>query len=277
MSQHQHQHHILSEAAALRLLNGVVTTGNATPISAVPTSPPTPTPPSSHLVDGQRLEMPEASCSTELGGGGAAAMEMASPPTPNASTAAMEISAARLRMLPAPPAPQESVHSANEYGNSCRICRWNRSDMEIINCPCNCKGSVVSGCEDFGAGGMRFGFTNNSSVTLLSGLHPHEVPQAVDHAPAGQSLRSLQCGVQHHRGAGEPEANDADLLLWPLLWPDREAPAVQRLVNAPGPHHPAAGERTIPAHRVIHLDSIASHGCGLPEIHSLSTGAAVYG
>ncbi|XP_032296399.1 uncharacterized protein [Drosophila virilis] len=39
-------------------------------------------------------------------------------------------------------ASQESVHSANEFGNSCRICRWNRSDMEIINCPCKCKGSV---------------------------------------------------------------------------------------------------------------------------------------
>ncbi|XP_022215855.1 uncharacterized protein LOC111069925 [Drosophila obscura] len=37
---------------------------------------------------------------------------------------------------------RESVDSANEYGNSCRICRWNRSDMEIINCPCKCKGSV---------------------------------------------------------------------------------------------------------------------------------------
>ncbi|KAH8400205.1 hypothetical protein KR215_008889 [Drosophila sulfurigaster] len=39
-------------------------------------------------------------------------------------------------------ASQESVHSANEFGNSCRICRWNRVDMEIINCPCKCKGSV---------------------------------------------------------------------------------------------------------------------------------------
>lgn len=142
------QHHILSEEAALRLLNGVVATGNATPIGAVPTSPPTPTPPSAHLVDGEQLHIPEASCSTELsGGGGADAMAMASPSTPNASTAAMEIGAARLRMLPPltrHPA-QESVHSTNEYGNSCRICRWNRSDMEIINCPCKCKGSVVSG------------------------------------------------------------------------------------------------------------------------------------
>ncbi|XP_030245149.1 E3 ubiquitin-protein ligase MARCH7, partial [Drosophila navojoa] len=49
-------------------------------------------------------------------------------------------------VLPAGSGPgtanQESVHSANEFGNSCRICRWHRSDMEIINCPCKCKGSV---------------------------------------------------------------------------------------------------------------------------------------
>ncbi|EDW00115.1 GH12688 [Drosophila grimshawi] len=44
--------------------------------------------------------------------------------------------------LASQPVSQESVHSANEFGNSCRICRWNRSDMEIINCPCKCKGSV---------------------------------------------------------------------------------------------------------------------------------------
>ncbi|XP_030381041.1 E3 ubiquitin-protein ligase MARCH7 [Scaptodrosophila lebanonensis] len=48
-----------------------------------------------------------------------------------------------LSQIPAPAYTlQESVHSANEFGNSCRICRWNRSDMEIISCPCNCKGSV---------------------------------------------------------------------------------------------------------------------------------------
>ncbi|ALC49851.1 CG17717, partial [Drosophila busckii] len=39
-------------------------------------------------------------------------------------------------------ASQESIHSANEFGNFCRICRWNRSDMELITCPCKCKGSV---------------------------------------------------------------------------------------------------------------------------------------
>lgn len=38
----------------------------------------------------------------------------------------------------------ESIRSTNEFNNSCRICRWNRSDMEIIKCPCLCKGSVVS-------------------------------------------------------------------------------------------------------------------------------------
>ncbi|XP_065366187.1 uncharacterized protein LOC135959095 [Calliphora vicina] len=47
-----------------------------------------------------------------------------------------------------PPAPTmqqtsiESIRSTNEFNNSCRICRWNRSDMEIIKCPCLCKGSV---------------------------------------------------------------------------------------------------------------------------------------
>ncbi|XP_037937395.1 E3 ubiquitin-protein ligase MARCHF2-like [Teleopsis dalmanni] len=34
------------------------------------------------------------------------------------------------------------VDSADDLGNSCRICRWNRSDMEIVKSPCNCKGSV---------------------------------------------------------------------------------------------------------------------------------------
>ncbi|KAM7347925.1 uncharacterized protein ACRADG_007401 [Cochliomyia hominivorax] len=36
----------------------------------------------------------------------------------------------------------DSIRSTNEFNNSCRICRWNRSDMEIIKCPCLCKGSV---------------------------------------------------------------------------------------------------------------------------------------
>lgn len=38
----------------------------------------------------------------------------------------------------------ESVQSSNEFGSSCRICRWNRSDMQVLRCPCLCKGSVVS-------------------------------------------------------------------------------------------------------------------------------------
>lgn len=38
----------------------------------------------------------------------------------------------------------DSIRSCNEFGNSCRICRWNRSDMQILQCPCHCKGSVVS-------------------------------------------------------------------------------------------------------------------------------------
>ncbi|BFG01059.1 uncharacterized protein DMAD_00903 [Drosophila madeirensis] len=51
----------------------------------------------------------------------------------------------RPMILPAPGPhshSQTSVDSANENGNSCRICRWNRSDMEIISCPCKCRGSV---------------------------------------------------------------------------------------------------------------------------------------
>ncbi|KAI8128279.1 hypothetical protein FF38_10283 [Lucilia cuprina] len=36
----------------------------------------------------------------------------------------------------------ESIRSSNEFNHSCRICRWNRSDMEITKCPCLCKGSV---------------------------------------------------------------------------------------------------------------------------------------
>ncbi|XP_016972832.1 E3 ubiquitin-protein ligase MARCHF7 isoform X1 [Drosophila rhopaloa] len=121
MSHHQH---VISESAAFRLLNGLVATGSATPLAVQPpTAPPA-----------------EVSCSPEI-----------SPPTgqlpggtPTASMAALEISSARQRMLPpiTRRSSQESVHSANENGNSCRICRWNRSDMEIIKCPCSCKGSV---------------------------------------------------------------------------------------------------------------------------------------
>ncbi|XP_016972834.1 uncharacterized protein LOC108040104 isoform X2 [Drosophila rhopaloa] len=142
MSHHQH---VISESAAFRLLNGLVATGSATPLAVQPpTAPPA-----------------EVSCSPEI-----------SPPTgqlpggtPTASMAALEISSARQRMLPpiTRRSSQESVHSANENGNSCRICRWNRSDMEIIKCPCSCKGSVVT----------------------FAGFHPSEVPKALDYAQAG--------------------------------------------------------------------------------------------
>lgn len=47
---------------------------------------------------------------------------------------------------PPPPIPQQnslmSVQSSNEFGNSCRICRWHQSDMQLQRCPCMCKGSV---------------------------------------------------------------------------------------------------------------------------------------
>ncbi|XP_055846125.1 uncharacterized protein LOC129912052 [Episyrphus balteatus] len=35
-----------------------------------------------------------------------------------------------------------SIHSSNELGNSCRICRWHQADLQIVQCPCECKGSV---------------------------------------------------------------------------------------------------------------------------------------
>ncbi|EDV47384.1 uncharacterized protein LOC6551546 [Drosophila erecta] len=125
MSHHQH---VLSEATALCLINGLDAsggaTGGATPLSAQ--QPPAGT--------------GEVICSPEIV---ASAHRMASA-TPTASMAALEISSARQRMMPQiTRSPlEESLHSANENGNSCRICRWNRSDMEIIKCPCNCKGTV---------------------------------------------------------------------------------------------------------------------------------------
>ncbi|XP_017089224.2 E3 ubiquitin-protein ligase MARCHF11 [Drosophila bipectinata] len=152
----QHQHPILSEETALRLLNGVVATGNSTPLSAVPTSPPTPPP---TLVEGQQL--PEASCSTALVGGGQESVHSHAFRTEwNGIDEVATDNATPLSAVQTPPSTpppndleascstelgeggQESVHSANEYGHSCRICRWNRSDMEIISCPCNCRGSV---------------------------------------------------------------------------------------------------------------------------------------
>ncbi|XP_033169809.1 E3 ubiquitin-protein ligase MARCH7 [Drosophila mauritiana] len=121
MSHHQH---VLSEAAALRLINGLEAAANATPLGGQP----------------HQSAAAEATCSSQIV---ASAHRMASG-TPTASMAALEISSARQRMLPQiPRSPlQESLHSANESGNSCRICRWNHNDMDIIKCPCNCKGSV---------------------------------------------------------------------------------------------------------------------------------------
>lgn len=95
--------HTLSEATAVRLFNSVVAS-NAAPQSSGSNSP---------------------------------------EPIDNADNA----TAAGTALMLIPPetgcgSSQESIHSANEFGNSCRICRWNRSDMEIISCPCNCIGSV---------------------------------------------------------------------------------------------------------------------------------------
>lgn len=36
----------------------------------------------------------------------------------------------------------ETIQSCDEYGHSCRICRYLRSDMELIASPCLCSGSV---------------------------------------------------------------------------------------------------------------------------------------
>ncbi|XP_061387970.1 uncharacterized protein LOC133323028 [Musca vetustissima] len=36
----------------------------------------------------------------------------------------------------------ETVMSCDENGNSCRICRWNRSDLDIMESPCLCRGTV---------------------------------------------------------------------------------------------------------------------------------------
>nr|XP_016936800.1 uncharacterized protein LOC108015073 isoform X1 [Drosophila suzukii] len=126
MSYHQH---VLSEATTVRLINGLVATGSATPLAVQPPS----------------TAQADVNCSPEmaLAAANPAAVPLAND-TLTASMAALEISSARQRMLPpiTRRPSQESVHSANENGNSCRICRWNRSDMEIIKCPCNCKGSV---------------------------------------------------------------------------------------------------------------------------------------
>lgn len=36
----------------------------------------------------------------------------------------------------------ETIQSSDEYGHSCRICRYFRSDMQLIASPCMCSGSV---------------------------------------------------------------------------------------------------------------------------------------
>ncbi|EDW05952.1 E3 ubiquitin-protein ligase MARCHF11 isoform X2 [Drosophila mojavensis] len=130
----------LSEATALRLLNSVVASA-ATPQAL--SNPSIETGPSVAVeTDGT---CGAASCSTGGGGGGGGVGEVDGGGGGSGSSGG--VGATQLGIvLPAGSAPgpanQDSVHSANEFGNSCRICRWHRSDMEIINCPCKCKGSV---------------------------------------------------------------------------------------------------------------------------------------
>jgi len=152
MSYHQH---VLSEATTVRLINGLVATGSATPLAVQPPS----------------TAQADVNCSPEmaLAAANPAAVPLAND-TLTASMAALEISSARQRMLPpiTRRPSQESVHSANENGNSCRICRWNRSDMEIIKCPCNCKGSVVSGSYPATPGkDIRFGESSSAFTKNL--------------------------------------------------------------------------------------------------------------
>ncbi|EDW75381.1 uncharacterized protein Dwil_GK20143 [Drosophila willistoni] len=114
MPQHETQPYTLSEATAIRLFNSVVAS-RATP----------PPPPSTSLEAAAEAEPSSVQALADTDGG------------VDCSGTAV------IRPLPfILPSLQESIHSANELGNSCRICRWNRSDMEIINCPCKCKGSV---------------------------------------------------------------------------------------------------------------------------------------
>lgn len=72
---------------------------------------------------------------------------MNTPQTETTNSTPSSVQCERTAAVPLPVPEQksvESIRSSNEFGNSCRICRWNRSDMQILQCPCNCKGSVVS-------------------------------------------------------------------------------------------------------------------------------------
>ncbi|XP_030567776.1 uncharacterized protein LOC115767616 [Drosophila novamexicana] len=130
-SQQQQQ---LSEATALRLLNSVVA-GAVTPqILATP-----------HHVQMQNPSEAAGTCGIAGGSNGGGGSGSGSDSGGGSGSDGC-VDATQLGLVLPISGPgqamQESVHSANEFGNSCRICRWNRSDMEIINCPCKCKGSV---------------------------------------------------------------------------------------------------------------------------------------
>lgn len=140
----------LSEATALRLFSRM-THGNA----AVPQLQPQPQQEEEQQQQQLQPEMPEQQESPmpaaaplpiddNCNGSATAATSGTTSSVPAAVTANTQLGIVLPQSGGQPTHPsQESVHSANEFGNSCRICRYHRSDMEIINCPCKCKGSVV--------------------------------------------------------------------------------------------------------------------------------------
>lgn len=132
----------LSEATALRLFSRVTHGGAAMPHLQqqtqleTPTPQPTATTPTTAMTPTIDEHCNCSATATTSGAPAAAATTQLGIVLPESGGQATQPS-------------QESVHSANEFGNSCRICRYHRSDMEIINCPCKCKGSVVRAWDDF--------------------------------------------------------------------------------------------------------------------------------
>ncbi|XP_017157016.1 uncharacterized protein LOC108165476 [Drosophila miranda] len=113
---HRQQLPVISESTACRLFNTVLGDRRTSTTATAP-----------------EMAATEAGSSSQVAYDSAANGVIDSDPSPLPTSVPMFGAHSQL---------QESVHSANENGNSCRICRWNRSDMEIINCPCKCKGSV---------------------------------------------------------------------------------------------------------------------------------------
>ncbi|KAH8387737.1 hypothetical protein KR093_009220 [Drosophila rubida] len=116
MSQQPEEAPQISEATALRLLNNdVASTSQAR-------SPQTKTQ--------SKAQLDKANTSDQPTGSGTAAASASAAVDAAPAPAATEQSS------------QESVQTNEEFINLCRICRWDRVDMEIINCPCKCIGSV---------------------------------------------------------------------------------------------------------------------------------------